>query len=128
MHENEIAKKIIGCAIEVHKILGPGLLESIYEEALCHEFHLKGLKFKRQQSVPIPYKSIKLGTDLRLDLIVENKVIVELKAKEKLSKIDKPQLLSYLKLSDKHLGLIINFHVKMLKEGVYRLVNNLKPE
>ncbi len=90
MHENEISEKIIGAAIEVHRILGPGLLESVYEDALCHELYLRGLQFKRQQSVPIPYKGIKLGTDLRLDLLVEYKVIVDLKAKEELSTIDKP--------------------------------------
>ena len=76
MCENEISRKIIGTAIEVHRILGPGLLESVYEEALCHELHLRGINFLRQQPVPIPYKDIKLGTDLRLDLLVEEKVIV----------------------------------------------------
>ena len=91
MHENEISEKVIGCAIEVHRILGPGLLESVYEEALCHELKSQGILFKRQKTVPIPYKDIKLGTDLRLDLLVEVKVIVDLKAKEKLSPIDKPQ-------------------------------------
>jgi len=126
MHENEISEKIIACAIEVHKVLGPGLLESVYEEALCHELKVQGLQFVRQQSVPIPYKDIKLGTDLRLDLLIENKVIVDLKAKEKLSIVDKPQLLTYLRLSGKRLGLIINFHAKLLKEGIYRVVNNLE--
>tara|TARA_B100002003_G_scaffold4184_1_gene3876 strand:+ start:94 stop:483 length:390 start_codon:yes stop_codon:yes gene_type:complete len=126
MHENEISGKIIGAAIDVHRILGPGLLESIYEDALCHEFHLRGLQFKRQQSVPIPYKGIKLGSDLRLDLLVEDKVIVDLKAKEELSTIDKPKLLSYLRLSDKHLGLIINFHVEVLRDGIFRVVNKLQ--
>ena len=126
MHENEISGKIIGAAIEAHRVLGPGLLESIYEDALCHELHLRGLQFKRQQSVPIPYKGIKLGTDLRLDLLVEDKVIVDLKAKEELSTIDKPKLLSYLRLSDKHLGLIINFHVEVLRDGIFRVVNKLQ--
>ena len=126
MHENEISKQIIAAAIEVHRILGTGLLESVYEEALCHEFHIRGLKFKRQQNVVISYKGIKLGTALRLDLIIEDKVIVEVKAKETLSKIDKPQLLTYLKLSQINLGLIINFHVKILKDGIKRVVNNLK--
>ena len=126
MHENDISEKIIGAAIEVHRILGPGLLESVYEEALCHEFHLRGLKFVRQQSVPIPFKKIKLGTDLRLDLLVEDKVIVDLKAKEKLSSIDKPKLLTYLRLSEKHLGLIINFHVEVLHHGIARVVNELQ--
>lgn len=125
MNENEISEKIIGCAIEVHRVLGPGLLESVYEEALCHELKLQGLRFERQKSVPIPYKNIKLASDLRLDLLVEDKVIVDLKAKEKLSKIDKPQLLTYLRLSDKRLGLIINYHVKLLREGIHRVVNNL---
>ena len=126
MYENEISGKIIGAAIEVHRVLGPGLLESIYEDALCHELHLRGLQFKRQQSVPIPYKGIKLGSDLRLDLLVEDKVIVDLKAKEELSTIDKPKLLSYLRLSDKHLGLIINFHVEVLRDGIFRVVNKLQ--
>ena len=126
MHENEISEKIIGSAIEVHRILGPGLLESVYEDALCHELHLRGLQFKRQESVPIPYKGIKLGTDFRLDLLVEDKVIVDLKAKEELSTIDKPKLLTYLRLSDKHLGLIINFHVEVLCNGIFRVVNKLQ--
>lgn len=126
MHENEISEKIIGAAIEVHRILGPGLLESIYEEALCHELHLRGINFVRQQNVPIPYKGIKLKTDLRLDLLVEDKVIVDLKANEELSKIDKPKLLSYLRLSKKHLGLIINFHVELLRDGIHRVVNQLE--
>ncbi len=126
MHENEISEKIIGACIEVHRILGAGLLESVYEEALCHELHLQSINFKRQQNVPVPYKGIKLGTELRLDLIVEDKVIIDLKAKEKLSPIDKPQLLTYLRLSEKGLGLIINFHEKTLKDGVYRVVNKLK--
>ncbi len=126
MHENEISEKVIGCTIEVHRILGPGLLESVYEDALCHELKLQGMQFIRQKPVPIPYKDIKLGTDLRLDLLVEDKVIVDLKAKEKFSKIEKPQLLTYLRLSEKRLGLIINFHVKLLREGIHRVVNNLK--
>ncbi len=126
MHENEISNKIIGTAIEVHRILGPGLLESVYEDALCHELYLRNLRFQRQLNVQIPYKNIKLGTDLRLDLLVEDKVIVDLKAKEKLSIIDKPKLLTYLRMSKKHLGLIINFHVRLLKEGIHRVVNNLK--
>ena len=95
MHENEISEKIIGSAIEVHRILGPGLLESVHEEALCHELHLRGMRFLRQLHVPISFKDIKLGTDLRLDLLVEDKVIVDLKAKEVLSPIDKPKLLYY---------------------------------
>ena len=101
-------------------------MQSVYEDALCHELHLRGLEFKRQQSVPIPYKGIKLRTDLRLDLLVEDKVIEDLKAKEELSTIDKPKLLTYLRLSDKHLVLIINFHVEILRDGIFRVVNNLQ--
>ncbi len=125
MHENEIAEEIIGAAIEVHRVLGPGLLESVYEDALCHELNLRGLKFVRQQSVPIPYKGVKLGSDLRLDLLIEDKVIVDLKAKEKLSRIDKPKLLTYLRLSEKKLGFLINFHVELLRDGISRVVNKL---
>lgn len=113
---------------KVHRILGTGLLESVYEEALCHELHLRGLQFVKQQSVPILYKEIKLGSDLRLDLLVEDKVIVDLKAKEKLSTIDKPKLLTYLRLSKKHLGLIINFHVELIREVIYRVVNKLEED
>ncbi len=87
---------------------------------------MRGLKFVRQQSVPIPFKGIKLGTDLRLDLLVEDKVVVDLKAKEKLAPTDKPKLLSYLRLSKKHLGLIINFHVEVLRDGIDRVVNALE--
>ena len=126
MHENEISEKVIGAAIEVHRILGPGLLESVYEDALCHELYLRQVRFVRQQGVPISYKDIKVSTDLRLDLLVEDKVIVDLKAKEELSPIDKPKLLTYLRLMDKHLGLIINFHVELLRDGIHRVVNNLQ--
>lgn len=125
MHENDISKAIIGAAIEVHRHLGPGLLESVYEQALCHELHLRSLSFKRQQNVPISYKAIKLASDLRLDLLVEEKVIVDLKAKEQLSPTDKPQLLTYLRLANIQLGLIINFHCEVLKKGIVRVVNNL---
>lgn len=100
-------------------MLGRGLLESVYEDALCHELFLKGLTFARQRNVPIPYKEIKLGSDLRLDLLVEDKVVVDLKAKETLSPIDKPKLLTYLRLSKKYMGLIINFHVELLRDGVH---------
>lgn len=96
MHENEISERIIGCAIEVHRQLGPGLLESVYEEAFCYELSKAGLNFERQQSVPIKYKHIKLATPLRLDLIVEAKVIIDNKSKTEITAIDKQQLLTYL--------------------------------
>ena len=128
MHENDISQAKIGAAIEVHRILGPGLLEGAYEQAMCHELHLRGLNFERQKEVPVIYKGVKLATDLRLDLLVEEKVIVDLKAKEHLSEIDKPQLLTYLRLSELHMGLIINFHSAVLKSGVHRVVNQLPEE
>jgi GxxExxY protein len=125
MHENEISEKIIGAAIEVHRTLGPGLLESVYEEALCHEFDLRDIRYQRQKYVPITYKTAVLGTPLRLDLLVEECVIVDIKAKEQLAQSDRPQLLTYLRLSNLRLGLIINFHVQLLKEGICRVANNL---
>ena len=125
MHENELTRHIIGSAIEVHRLLGPGLLEAVYEEALCHELHLRGIPFKRQQSVPLDYKGLHLKTSLRLDLLVDDRIIVDLKAKEALSLTDKPQLLTYLRLCHLQLGLIINFHVPVLRQGVFRVVNGL---
>ena len=126
MTENEISQAIIGAAIEVHRALGPGLLEQAYEEALCHELHLLGLAFARQQSVPILYKGVRLSADLRLDLLVGGKVIVDLKAKELLLPVDKAKLRTYLPLRDCRLGLLINFHVERLTDGIVRVVNNLK--
>ena len=126
MKENEISEKVIGCAIEVHRQLGPGLLESIYEEALCYELSKAGLEFKRQQSVPIKYKDVLLSTPLRLDLIVEQKVIVDNKAKSEVTPIDKQQLLTYLRLRDVRLGLLINFNVTKLVDGVHRIANKLR--
>ena len=121
--ENEISGKIIGAAIEVHKKLGPGLLESAYEECLCHEMHLRGIEFERQVPLPLNYKGIDLDCSYRLDLLVEDKVIVELKSIEGLEPIHEAQMLTYLKLRNAWLGLIINFNVIMLKDGVRRLVN-----
>jgi GxxExxY protein len=125
MHENQISERIIGAGIEVHRHLGPGLLESIYEEALCCEMGLRQVGFQRQKAVPIIYKGIRLSVPLRLDLIVEEKVIVDLKAKEELSATDRPQLLTYLRLTGLRLGLILNFHTEKLKDGILRIVNNL---
>ncbi len=125
MHENEISNLIIGAAIEVHRYCGPGLVEQVYEESLCHEFNLRGIPFKRQQPVPIIYKGVKLGANLNLDLIVHEKVIVDNKAKEDFHPIDKVKLLTYLRLSDLRLGLLINFHAAVLKNGIVRVVNDL---
>ena len=126
MHENEISERVLGAAIEVHKTLGPGLLESVYEEALCHELHLRGLRFERQKGVPIRYKGVSLASDLRLDLLVEGKVIVDLKAKERVTSLDRVKTLTYLRLTGLHLGLNVNFHGETLTEGVARVVNDLQ--
>lgn len=123
MHENEISEKIIGAAIEVHRHHGPGLVEKIYEDSLCHEFNLCSIGFKRQQFVPVYYKGVRISEDLRLDLLVEEKVILDLKAKEQITEFDKAQLLSYLRLSNLKLGLLINFHAIMLKDGIKRVIN-----
>lgn len=125
MHENEISKLIIGAAIEVHRFFGSGLVEQVYEESLCLEFSLRGIPFKRQQPVPIHYKGVKLGSDLYLDLVVCDKVIVDNKAKEQLLPIDKMKLLTYLRLCDLRLGLLINFHSATLRDGILRVVNRL---
>jgi len=121
--ENDISGKIIGAAIEVHKKLGPGLLESAYEECLCCEMQLRGIEFKRQVPLSLNYKGIVLDCGYRLDLLVEDKVIVELKSVEGLEPIHEAQMLTYLRLRNAWLGLIINFNVIMLKDGVRRLVN-----
>ena len=128
MHENEISHAIIGAAIEVHREVGPGIIEKPYEEALCHELHLRGLPFVRQRAVPFVYKGVRLSVDLRTDLIVADKVIVDLKAKEQVTPVDKLKVLTYLRLLHLRLGLVINFHVAVLKDGIYRVVNNLMPE
>lgn len=126
VNENEISKVIIGASIEVHKVLGgPGLLEDIYEEALCHEFLLQKLSIKRQVAVPVVYKGQPLKSPLRLDILVNNKVIIEVKAAEKYNKIFEVQLLTYLRLTGKKIGLIINFGEKRVVDGIHRVVNNL---
>ena len=127
MHENEISHAVIGAAIEVHREVGPGIIEKPYKEAMCHELRLRGLAFVRQKSVPFVYKGVQLSVDLRTDLIVAEKVIVDLKAKEQVTAIDKLKVLTYLRLLNLRLGLIINFHVAVLKDGIYRVVNNLIP-
>ena len=127
LHENEISSLIIGAAIEVHRFHGPGLIEQVYEESLCHEFALRSIPFERQKPVPIYYKDVRLGSDLRLELIVHCKVIVDNKAKEEVLPIDKTKLLTYLRLAKLRLGLIINFHERVLKDGIIRIVNDLLP-
>ena len=114
---NGLTEKIIGCAIEVHRALGPGLLESIYEKALCHELGLQGIDYLRQVPTALQYKGCGLG-DFRVDIMVENSVVLELKAVDRIDKVFEAQLLSYLKLTGKRIGLLINFNVPALKDGI----------
>jgi GxxExxY protein len=122
---NKITEQIIGGAIAVHKVLGPGLLESAYEACLVYKLGERGLKVEQQKALPVVYRDVKLDCGYRLDLLVEEQVIVELKAVERLMPIHQAQLLSYLKLADLRLGLLINFNVQLLKKGVRRIANNL---
>jgi GxxExxY protein len=124
MQLNEISGKIVDCAIKVHTALGAGLLESAYEACLVHELRKAGLKVESQVSLPIFYDGIKIDAGYRIDLLVEDAVIVELKAVERLLPIHEAQILSYLKLSNKKLGLLLNFNVTQLKNGIKRIVNN----
>jgi len=125
MDINELTEKIIGICIKIHQILGPGLFESIYEEALCYELSRAGLKFERQKPIPVYYENVKLGIGFNADVVVENRVIVELKSVENVSAVNKKQLLTYLKLTELKLGLLINFNVKVLIDGITRIANNL---
>ena len=125
MSENEISEIIIGCAIKVHKALGPGLLESAYEECTAYEVSKSGLYFEKQKPLPLIYEEVKLECGYRLDLMVEKKVVVEIKAVEALNDIHLAQVLTYLKVSGCKLGLLINFNVLRLKDGLRRVVNNL---
>jgi len=125
MHENELSEIIIGCAIRVHKSLGPGLLESAYEECLYYELKKTGLQVVKQKALPLVYEEVKLDCGYRVDLLVENKVIMEIKSVEAFNDIFLAQVLTYLRLSNCKLGLLINFNVNRLKEGIRRIVNNL---
>jgi GxxExxY protein len=117
-----LTEKIIGAAIEVHKHLGPGLLESAYKECLCHELVLQGIEFRRQQPVPVIYKSRQLDCGFRIDLVVQNELIIEIKAVTKFLPIHEAQLLTYMKLTGVSTGLLINFNVRLLKTGIRRFV------
>ena len=125
MTENEIGKIVVDAAIAVHRALGPGLLESVYEVVLAHALEKRGLRVKRQVPVPIVFDGIKFDEGFRADLIVEDKVIVELKSVEKVIPVHKKQLLTYLRLADKRLGLLINFGSLLIRDGISRVVNNL---
>ncbi|MEW6135148.1 MAG: GxxExxY protein [Bacteroidota bacterium] len=122
MEINQITEKIIGCAIEVHKHLGPGLLEKAYEECLFYELIMAGLDVKRQLPLPLVYKEVELEVGYKIDLMVENKVIVEIKAVDALAEIHKAQLMTYMKLAEIKIGLLINFNVVRLKDGIVRWI------
>jgi GxxExxY protein len=126
MRVNDLTRAIIGAAIEVHRVLGPGLLESAYEECLCHELALRGIRFKRQYPVPLEYKGLKLDKCYQLDLLVENFCVVEIKSVDAIHPIHEAQTLTYMRLGDWRVGLIFNFNVEVLKDGgIRRLANNL---
>ena len=123
MDINELTGSVIGAAIEVHKALGPGLLESVYEECLCRELNLRGIPYQRQKEIPIEYKGSKLDCGYRTDILVAEALILEIKACESLQRIHEAQLLTYLKLTGLKVGLVINFNVPVLKEGIKRISN-----
>ena len=122
LYEEELTEKIIGSAIEVHRALGPGLLESIYQACLAKEFALRSLKFVEQKSLPVEYKGLRLESGYRLDFLIEDKVVVELKAVDGMNAVHEAQLLTYLKLTGCKVGLLINFNVAVLKNGIVRKV------
>jgi len=128
MKVNQITEAIIGAAIEVHRVLGPGLLESAYEECLCHELTLRQIPFERQRPLPVEYKGLHLDCGYRLDLLVADTVVVEIKAIESILPVHEAQLLTYLKLGGWKVGLLINFHVSVLKQGIRRRVLGLEEE
>ncbi len=128
MTENAIAKEIVDAAFRIHTTLGPGLLESVYQTVLAYELSRRGLRAVSQQAIPVVYDCIRIDTGFRADLVVEEKVIVEIKSVELLAPVHKKQLLTYLRLADKRLGLLINFHVALIKDGITRIVNGLEDD
>ena len=125
MTENEVSAIIVDACFRLHTVLGPGLLESVYEAALTYELEKRGLRVNRQQSLPVVYESVKLDEGFRADLIVEELVIVELKSVEVVAPVHKKQLLTYLRLSGKRLGLLVNFGSNLIKDGISRVANGL---
>ena len=123
--EDRLSKEIIGAAIEVHRHLGPGMLESAYEKCLCKELEIRNIEFEKQKPLAVVYKGITLDCGYKLDVVVEGKVILELKSVNKFESIHDAQLLTYLKIADLKLGILINFNVPVLKDGIKRIVNNL---
>ena len=125
MSENELSRIVFSCALKVHQNLGPGLLESAYEECLFYELKKVGLEIEKQKALPLIYEEVKLDIGYRLDIIVENKLILEIKSVDTLNEVHFAQLLTYLKLTNCKLGLLINFNVVLIKNGIKRIVNNL---
>ena len=125
MDKNIITKKIIGCAIEVHRQLGPGLLESTYQDCLLYELERSKLTVEKEVFLPLRYKNLELNRGFRIDLLVENKIVVELKAVDTITDIHKAQLLTYLRLGSYKLGLLLNFNVKILRNGITRIINEI---
>jgi len=121
IYEKELTNQIIAAAIEVHRILGPGLLESTYEDCLCHEFELRGIRFERQKALAVNYKGMQTSSSYRIDVVVENKVVLELKCTESIAPVHIAQLLTYLRLSKLKIGLILNFYVPVLRQGIKRI-------
>ncbi len=119
---NELARQVVDAAFHIHKVLGPGLLESVYEACLCHELTKRGVSFQKQVVLPIVYDGLEIETGLRIDLWIENKLIVELKAIESLHEIHKAQIMTYMKLTETRLGLLINFNVPVIKDGIKRII------
>jgi len=125
MTENEIATQIVDVAFKIHTTLGPGLLESVYETVMSYELQKRGLRVRRQQAIPVIYEDVRMDLGFRADLIIGSKVVVETKSVEALAPVHKKQLLTYLRLTDKRLGLLINFNVELIKHGISRVVNGL---
>ena len=123
MDLNRLSSQIIGAAIEVHRLIGPGLLESAYEECLCRELSMRAIHFERQKALPLEYKGAKLDCGYRLDLVVDNRIIIELKSVGRIEPIHKAQLLTYLKLTGLPLGLLMNFNVAVMRDGIFRMAN-----
>ena len=126
LNENRIAKLVVDAAYQVHTKLGPGLLETVYEVVLAHEIEKRGLAIERQVSIPIQFDGLVFDEGFRADMVVEDSVILELKSVEAVASVHKKQLLTYLRLADKRLGLLLNFGAPLIKKGIFRIVNNLE--
>jgi GxxExxY protein len=125
MNENQVAKQIVDVAFKILSTYGPGLLESVYEAIMAHELNKRGLRVTRQQAIPLVHETVRMNVGFRADLVVESLVVVEIKSIDVVNPVHKKQLLTYLRLADKHLGLLINFNVELIKNGISRVVNQL---